>query len=63
MGRVCLRSESGGWFQASADGGGLAAVHDSSDEPNAELSFEHDGDVDALAERLGAAGINLQCGR
>ena len=52
-----VRSASGGWFQASADGGGLAAVHDSSDEPKAELSFEYDGDVDALAERLGAAGV------
>ncbi len=52
-----VRSESGGWFQASADGGGLAAVHEGGDEPNAELSFEYDGDVDALAGRLSAAGI------
>ena len=53
-----VRSETGGWFQASADGGGLAAVHDGSDEPTAELSFEYDGDVYALAERLESAGIS-----
>ena len=52
-----VRSEGGGWFQASADGGGLAAVHDGNEEPNAELSFEYDGDLEALADRLEAAGI------
>ncbi|MFT3970552.1 MAG: hypothetical protein QM695_09790 [Micropruina sp.] len=52
-----VRSDSGRWFQASADGGGLAAVHEGGDEPRAELSFEYDGEVDALAERLEAAGI------
>lgn len=52
-----VRSESGGWFQASADGGGLAAVHEGAAQPHAELSFEYAGDVDALAERLRAAGI------
>lgn len=52
-----VRSESGRWFQASADGGGLAAVHEGGEMPSAELSFEYDGDVDALAERLNAAGI------
>lgn len=52
-----VRSESGGWFQASADGGGLAAVHEGVEPPRAELSFEYDGDVEALVERLEAAGI------
>ncbi len=55
-----VRSQRGGWFQASADGGGLAAVHEGGEEPSAELSFEYDGDVDAVAGRLDAAGIGCR---
>lgn len=55
-----VRSESGGWFQASADGGGLAAAHEGSGSAYAELSFEYDGDLDALAERLGTDGVRCR---
>ena len=51
-----VRSDSGQWFQASADGGGLAAVHGAVDA-QAELSFEYDGDVEALQRRLADAGV------
>lgn len=52
-----VRSDSGQWFQAAADGGGLAAVHLGSGAPRAELSFEYDGDVALLQQRLEGAGI------
>ena len=51
-----VRSDSGRWFQAAADGGGLAAVHDGI-SARAELSFEYDGDVDVLHRRLADAGL------
>lgn len=51
-----VASDSGGWFQASADGGGLAAVHEAGDA-HAELSFEYDGDVETLHRRLADAGV------
>lgn len=53
-----IRSESGVWFQAAADGGGLAAVHDGTGQPRAELSFEYDGDVEEVRDRLAAAGVD-----
>lgn len=52
-----VASTSGGWFQAAADGGGYCAVH-SGDQPAPQVSFVYDGDVEALHERLQAAGIN-----
>lgn len=55
-----VRSESGQWFQAAADGGGLAAVHDDSGEPRAELSFEYDGDIETLRTRLADAGLGAE---
>lgn len=51
-----VRSESGQWFQARADGGGLSAVHDA-EVARAELSLEFDGDLVVLQQRLDATGI------
>ncbi|MFJ4220659.1 VOC family protein [Curtobacterium luteum] len=50
-----LVSDSGDWIDATADGGGAVALHRAS-EVRVELSFEHDGDLDALATALTAAG-------
>ncbi|WP_163542454.1 VOC family protein [Occultella kanbiaonis] len=50
-----IRSDSGEWVDLSAPGGGLLAVHGDA-RTGAVLSFEHP-DVQALAERLGDAGI------
>ncbi|MFS0729646.1 hypothetical protein ABC270_06130 [Curtobacterium sp. 1P10AnD] len=50
-----LVADSGDWIDASADGGGAVALHRAS-EVRVELSFEHDGDLDALASALTAAG-------
>ena len=56
--RAEVRSDSGQWVQLTADGG-LAAVHDGA-TPGAQLSFEYLGDVDELAQRLAAAGVEAQ---
>lgn len=54
--RGTVASDGGGWYQASADGGGLVAAHDGT-AASAQLSFEYDGDVQALQGRLEAHGI------
>lgn len=51
-----MRSKSGVWFQARADGGGLAAVHDGGSAV-AQLSFEYAGDVTVLQQRLERSGV------
>lgn len=56
--RAEVRSDSGRWVQLAADAG-LAAVHDGSPAA-AQLSFEYDGDVDELAERVRLAGVEAQ---
>lgn len=50
-----ISSDSGGWSDFAADGGGLAALHGG--DPRIELSFEYAGDLDALAERVRDAGF------
>lgn len=54
-----LASDSGGWVDAVADGGGLAALHAAS-APRIELSFEYRGDVNALADSLIADGFDAR---
>lgn len=51
-----VASDSGQWFQATADGGGLAAVHDGTGAPAAQLSFQYDGDLAELRQQLLDAG-------
>lgn len=51
-----VRSESGAWYQARADGGGLAAVHDGRGA-EAQLSFEYAGEVTVLQQRLERSGV------
>lgn len=51
-----LASDSGDWVDATADAGGAVALHRAPDA-RVELSFEHDGDLDALAARLAGAGL------
>jgi len=51
-----VRSDSGQWFQARADGGGLAAVHDGA-AGKAQLSFEYAGDLAQLQRRLADRGV------
>ncbi len=54
--RPHIASDTGNWVTLTGDGGGLAALH--RDEPvRMELSLEYAGDLDALAERLSAAGV------
>lgn len=50
-----IASNSGGWVDFTADGGGLAALHEGG-SPGVELSFEHSGDLNDLSGRLAAAG-------
>lgn len=50
-----VASDGGGWFQATAGGGGLAAAHDGT-MASAQLSFEYDGDVEVLKARLEGRG-------
>ncbi len=57
-----ITSDSDGWAEFSADGGGSVALHDlgSASNPVADrvgLSFEHRGDLEAVAERLRSRGI------
>ncbi|MEJ7649602.1 MAG: CopG family transcriptional regulator [Nakamurella sp.] len=52
-----IASESGNWRDFDADGGGVVALHATSENPRTELSFEYRGDLDALAERLELAGF------
>ncbi|GAA4066442.1 hypothetical protein GCM10023065_18390 [Microbacterium laevaniformans] len=54
--RAEVRSDSGRWVQLVADAG-LAAVHDG-DVPAAQVSFEYEGDVDELAARVRAEGVD-----
>lgn len=56
--RAEVRSDAGRWVQLVADAG-LAAVHDG-EEPAAQVSFEFAGDVDELAARVKAAGVEAQ---
>ncbi|PZE76660.1 MULTISPECIES: hypothetical protein [unclassified Curtobacterium] len=50
-----IAADGGGWADFTADGGGLAALHEGADG-RTELSFEHRGDLDTLAARLRAGG-------
>ena len=53
--RPHVASQSGTWISFTAEGGGLAALHHA-EAVRFELSLEYTGDLDALAERLAAAG-------
>ncbi|GMA26345.1 hypothetical protein GCM10025864_41040 [Luteimicrobium album] len=50
-----ITSDVGDWVDLAAPGGGLVAAH-RAERPSVQISFEHP-DVQALAERLEAAGI------
>ncbi|PFG30117.1 hypothetical protein [Paramicrobacterium agarici] len=57
-----ITSDGGGWAVFDAAGGGSVALHDlgTASTPVTEragLSFEHRGDLDAIAEHLAASGI------
>ncbi|MFT3888878.1 MAG: hypothetical protein QM713_12035 [Arachnia sp.] len=54
--RARLASDSGGWVEFEADGGGSAALH-AGDTPTIGLSLECTGDLDDLARRLTDAGF------
>lgn len=54
--RPQIASDSGGWVQFRAKNGGLVATHSGS-RAFATLSFEYDGDAQALLTRLQAAGL------
>ncbi len=54
--RPRLASDAGTWIDFTADGGGLAALHQD-DGVRIELSLEYTGDLDALAERLIRSGF------
>lgn len=51
-----IESDSGVWLEFSADGGGLAQLHASS-ESRQEATFEFDGTIDDLQLRVEEAGI------
>lgn len=54
--RPRIRSDSGGWVEFEADGGGLLALHHG-ETPRVGLSFLESSDLDALAARLRSAGF------
>ncbi|MBK7819868.1 MAG: hypothetical protein IPJ61_02025 [Tessaracoccus sp.] len=54
--RARLASDSGGWIEFEADGGGSAALH-AGDAPTIGLSLECTGDLDDLARRLTDSGF------
>lgn len=54
--RPRIAADGGGWIDFTADGGGLAALHQH-EEVKIDLSLECAGDLDALAERLGQEGF------
>lgn len=54
--RERISSDSGSWIDFTATGGGLAALHEG-EAPGVQLGLEYGGDLDALAERVRAAGI------
>lgn len=54
--RADVAADGGGWIELVADGGVVGLHH--RDEPCIGLSFLHRGDLDALAERLRAAGFD-----
>lgn len=54
-----MRSDSGVWTDFACDTGGLVAVHADVTTSTA-LSFEYDGDLDALADRLRSRGIDAR---
>lgn len=51
-----VSSESGGWHQFRAKNGGLVAVH-AGTTASEVLSFQYDGELEALRNRLVAAGL------
>ncbi|MDO5501378.1 MAG: hypothetical protein Q4F67_17050 [Propionibacteriaceae bacterium] len=53
-----IASDSGVWADLSVDDG-LVAVHGGS-QAGTVLSFEYDGDIDALAERVSDAGVEVR---
>lgn len=55
--RPRLVADSGVWLDFTADGGGLAALH-RDPSPRIELSLEYGDDLEALVERLDAAGFS-----
>lgn len=55
--RPRIASDSGGWVQFQAKNGGLVATH-SGPRAFATLSFEYDGDAEALHTRLREAGLD-----
>lgn len=54
--RPRITSDAGTWIDFTADGGGLAALHQHA-EGKTDLSLEYIGDLDALAESLSRAGF------
>lgn len=53
-----IEAVGGVWADFTADGGGLAALHQG--EPHVELAFEYAGDLDGLAARLNDAGYRAE---
>ncbi len=54
--RETIASDRGTWHVFSADGGGIAQIHEGT-APRQDLSFEYDGEVNDLAFQLEEAGI------
>lgn len=54
--RPRIASDSGSWIDFTADGGGMAALHQATDV-RFELGLEYARDLDALCERLAGAGF------
>lgn len=52
-----LVADSNVWTDYALEGGGLAAVHDTDGEPEVELAFEFDGDVETLIPVLRGVGV------
>ncbi|WP_345750360.1 hypothetical protein [Microbacterium rhizophilus] len=61
--RAGIVGDAGGWVELTAPGGGMVALHalgsaETADEASIGLSFLARGDLDALAERIRAAGVD-----
>lgn len=57
--RPRIGSNQGVWFDFTCDQGGLVAVH-AVESTSAALSFEYDGDLDALADQLRGRDIDAR---
>ncbi|MCK0112881.1 hypothetical protein MWU75_12095 [Ornithinimicrobium sp. F0845] len=52
-----LVADSNVWTDYTLPGGGMVAVHDTDGEPEVELAFEFDGDVETLIPALREVGV------